>query len=193
LTKTPNFDGKHPYFILGSLDLIRKYQEYSGVLSFPAPGTVIAFSHAKSICGVSMPKEKSQEEAPPPAEKTKPKRSLKKILIMAVLGLLLVGGGLVAYVMFTDEPPVGKEAQASHGPSKNVVNMPLEPFLVNLADKESRRYLKLKVELEVKNEETAKELEKSMPRMRDDLILLLSSKTLPLLDDDWIALFLVPI
>jgi flagellar FliL protein len=35
----------------------------------------------------------------------------------------------------------------------------------------------LKVEMEVTNEETAKELEKSMPRMRDALILLLSSKT----------------
>ena len=96
---------------------------------------------------------------------------------MGVLGLLLVGGGLVAYVMFTDDPPVGKEAHASQVASKSVVNMPLEPFLVNLADKESRRYLKLKVELEVNNEETAKELEKSMPRIRDALILLLSSKT----------------
>jgi flagellar FliL protein len=83
----------------------------------------------------------------------------------------------VAYVLVTDEPLVGKEAQASQVPSKNVVNMPLEPFLVNLADKESRRYLKLKVELEVNNEESAKELEKSMPRIRDALILLLSSKT----------------
>jgi flagellar protein FliL len=125
-----------------------------------------------------MATEKPQEtETPLPAENTKPKRSLKKILIIAILGLLLVGGGLVAYVLFTDEPPAGKEAQASQVHSKNVVNMPLEPFLVNLADKESRRYLKLKVELEVNNEETAKELEKSMPRMRDALILLLSSKT----------------
>ncbi len=125
-----------------------------------------------------MAREKPQEtEAPPPEEKTKPKRSLKKILIIAVLGLLLSVGGLVAYVMVTDEPPVGKEAQASQIPSKHAVNMPLEPFLVNLADKESRRYLKLKVELEVNNEETVKELEKSMPRMRDALILLLSSKT----------------
>jgi|WetSurMetagenome_2_1015567.scaffolds.fasta_scaffold76129_1 flagellar protein FliL len=125
-----------------------------------------------------MAKEKAPDpEASNPAEKAKPKRSLKKILIMGVLGLLLVGGGLVAYVMFTDDPPVGKEAHASQAASKNVVNMPLEPFLVNLADKESRRYLKLKVELEVNNEETAKELEKSMPRIRDTLILLLSNKT----------------
>ncbi len=124
-----------------------------------------------------MAKEKPHEtETPLPAE-AKPKGSLKKILIMGILGLLLVGGGLVAYVLFTDEPLVGKETQASQVASKNVVNMPLEPFLVNLADKESRRYLKLKVELEVKNEEAAKELEKSMPRIRYALILLLSSKT----------------
>jgi flagellar FliL protein len=125
-----------------------------------------------------MAKEKPQDqEATVPAEKAKPKGSLKKILIMAVLGFLLVGGGLVAYVMFSDDPPAGKEAHAGQVAPKNVVNMPLEPFLVNLADKESRRYLKLKVELEVNNEETAKELEKSMPRIRDALILLLSSKT----------------
>ncbi len=125
-----------------------------------------------------MAKEKTQDpEASSPAEKAKPKRGFKKILIMGVLGLILVGGGLVAYVMFSDDPPAKKEAHASHAPSKNVVNMPLEPFLVNLADKESRRYLKLKVDLEVSNEETAKELEKSMPRIRDALILLLSSKT----------------
>jgi flagellar FliL protein len=124
-----------------------------------------------------MAKEKPQDPEAPPAEQTKPKRSLKKILILAVLGLLLVGGGLVAYVMLTDEPPVGKEAQASQVGSKNVVNLPLDPFLVNLADKESRRYLKLKVELEVDSETSAKELEKSLPRLRDAIILLLSSKT----------------
>ena len=125
-----------------------------------------------------MTKEKNQDpEASPPAEKAKAKRSFKKILIMGVLGLLLVGGGLVAYVMFSDDPPAVKEAHAAQAASKNVVNMPLEPFLVNLADKESRRYLKLKVDLEVNNEETAKELEKSMPRIRDALILLLSNKT----------------
>jgi flagellar FliL protein len=125
-----------------------------------------------------MAKEKPQEtEAPLPNDKTKPKRSLKKVLILAVLGLVLFGGGLGAYILMIDDPPAGKEAQASQTASKHVVNMPLEPFLVNLADRESRRYLKLKVELEVDNEGAAKDLEKSLPRIRDALILLLSSKT----------------
>ncbi len=107
----------------------------------------------------------------------KPKSKFKKILILGVLGLLLIGGGLAAYVFMSDDPPAGKEAQASQTAPKHGADMPLEPFLVNLADRETRRYLKLKVELEVDSEGTAKELEKSMPRIRDALILLLSSKT----------------
>ena len=125
-----------------------------------------------------MAKEKPQEtDTVPPAESVKPKRSLKKILILAFVGLFLAGGGLVAYILLTDDPPAGKEAQASQPAPKHGVTMPLEPFLVNLSDKESRRYLKLKIELEVDSEGTAKELEKSLPRIRDALILLLSSKT----------------
>lgn len=118
-----------------------------------------------------------ETEAAPPNEQAKPKRSFKKILILAFVGLLLIGGGLGAYLFLSDDPPAAKEAQASHAPAKHTATMPLDPFLVNLADRESRRYLKLKVELEVENEGAAKELEKLLPRIRDALILLLSSKT----------------
>ena len=125
-----------------------------------------------------MAKEKAQDtETPSLPEKAKSKLSVKKILIMGFLGLLLIGGGLVAYIIVVDEPPVGKEAQASQASLHSKVTMPLDPFLVNLADKESRRYLKLKVELEVDGEGTIKEMEKFLPHIRDALILLLSSKT----------------
>jgi|UniRef100_A0A7C3Z7Z4 flagellar FliL protein len=125
-----------------------------------------------------MTKEKPPEtEGAVPLESPKTKRSIKKVLIIALVGLVLIGGGLAAYVMLTDEPQMGKGAQAGQVTPKPGVTMALEPFLVNLADKESRRYLKLKVELEVDNEASAKELEKSLPRIRDALILLLSSKT----------------
>jgi len=125
-----------------------------------------------------MAKEAAKKTATSvPEAEDKPKRSLKKIIILALVGLFLAGGGLAAYILMTDEPSGGKEAQASHAASKEKVTMALEPFLVNLADKENRRYLKLKVELEVDNEKTAKDLEKSLPRIRDTLILLLSSKT----------------
>jgi flagellar FliL protein len=123
-----------------------------------------------------MAKDTAQKtETPTPPAKAKSKLSIKKVLVMGFLGLLLVGGGLVAYVLMTDDP--GQEAQASQSSVHDRVSMPLKPFLVNLADKESRRYLKLKVELEVDGEGNAKELEKFTPNIRDALILLLSSKT----------------
>jgi flagellar FliL protein len=110
-----------------------------------------------------------------PALKT---RKIKKILILALSVLLLgVGGGLV-YLIFSDDPSLsGTPSQAAHAPRAEQAIMPLEPFLVNLADQEVRRYLKLKVELEVEQEKSVKELEKSLSPIRDALIMLLSSKT----------------
>lgn len=125
-----------------------------------------------------MAKDKVQDtETPAPPAKAKSRLSVIKVLIMGFLGLLLIGGGLVAYIWMTDDLAVGEEAQAGQVSLHDRVTMPLDPFLVNLADKESRRYLKLKVELEVDREATAKELEKFTPNIRDALILLLSSKT----------------
>ena len=106
------------------------------------------------------------EEAPPP-----PKGKLKKIIIMAVLLLVVLGGGGFAYITLFDDPAPKKVEHTEKA------MMPLEPFLVNLADKDARRYLKVKIDLEVDTEKTAKELEKSMPRIRDQLIFLLSSKS----------------
>ncbi|RJR41936.1 MAG: flagellar basal body protein FliL [Deltaproteobacteria bacterium] len=116
-------------------------------------------------------KELPQEEmeAAPPKRKGK----LKKIIIMGVLAVVLLVGGAFAYLVLTDDPSSDKE-KAKHA-DKAMMN--LEPFLVNLADKDSRRYLKVKIDLEVDGEKAVKELEKSMPRIRDQLIFLLSSKS----------------
>jgi flagellar FliL protein len=107
------------------------------------------------------------EEAPP-----KPKGKLKKIILLLVVAFVLLGGGAFAYFALFDEPPPERKAQ-----HVDRAIMSLEPFLVNLADKDARRYLKVKIDLEVDNEKAAKELEKSMPRIRDQLIFLLSSKS----------------
>lgn len=107
------------------------------------------------------------EEAPPP------KKSKMKLILLAVVALLLLGGGAFAYFLFTDDPSPKKSEQ--HHADRAI--MPMEPFLVNLADKDVRRYLKIKIDLEVENEKTAKEMEKLLPRIRDQIIFLLSSKT----------------
>jgi len=71
-----------------------------------------------------------------------------------------------------------KETQKEHGAEGATVNF--EPFLVNLADKEASRYVKTSIRLLVANKESAETIAKGetlMPRMRDTILTLLSTKT----------------
>lgn len=55
-----------------------------------------------------------------------------------------------------------------------------EPFLVNLADKDASRYVKTSIRLLVSNKEAAETIAKGetlMPRMRDTILTILSTKT----------------
>lgn len=62
-----------------------------------------------------------------------------------------------------------------HGESKSPE---IEPFVVNLADPGSRRYLRVRLKIEFKKpEETEALLTERMPQVRDAVLLLLSSKT----------------
>ncbi|MHB8066993.1 MAG: flagellar basal body-associated FliL family protein [Desulfobaccales bacterium] len=115
-----------------------------------------------------------EKELPPePVEEAPSKKKGKmKLILFIVLPVLLLGGGVFGYLLLSDDAP----AKTEHAEK---ALMPLEPFLVNLSDKDARRYLKVKIDLEVDSEKTAKELEKSLARIRDQLIFLLSSKSYP--------------
>jgi len=79
-----------------------------------------------------------------------------------------------------------KDEKGGHGEKKDekgaapeggseIVSIP--PLLVNLAEPQGRRYLKLALDIEVKDKIAADQLNKSMPKVKDALLLLLSSKT----------------
>ena len=71
-----------------------------------------------------------------------------------------------------------KENEKEHGDEGATINF--EPFLVNLADKEASRYVKTSIRLLVANKESAETIAKGetlMPRMRDTILTLLSTKT----------------
>ena len=55
--------------------------------------------------------------------------------------------------------------------------IPLESFIVNLADSAEIKYLKVTVNLEVASEGASEELQARMPQIRDGLLMLLTSKT----------------
>ncbi|WP_319469249.1 flagellar basal body-associated FliL family protein [uncultured Pseudodesulfovibrio sp.] len=108
---------------------------------------------------------------------------LKWIIILVVLIALGVGG-YFGYTMFFAAPAedaateeVAAEGEQAPLESLEGTLVPLPVFLVNLADPLGRRYLKLGLEVEVRDPEAQAALAKYEAKIKDTLLLLLSSKT----------------
>ena len=146
-----------------------------------------------------MAEEKKQEETQGQTEGKK-KGGLLKWIILVLLLIILGAGGFFAYKYFfagadnkivaedeesvasqTEEPAQEEQEEkpVEHGPTE-MYSLP--PFVVNLADPLGRRYLKIAIDVEVINKEVVEEIDKNLPKVKDTLLLLLSSKTFSDLD-----------
>lgn len=99
-----------------------------------------------------------------------------KILVI-LLGLNVALTGFVAFKVLTLPPPTAASAEAEPAVDPNVPGplLSLDPFVVNLNDPENPRFLKVKLDLELKSEEILAELDPNrMPIVRDDLMMYLS-------------------
>ena len=123
------------------------------------------------------------------------KRGMKKLLILvgAALALVLVGGGGGVWVLKTraaqaaalaagEEEAAGGEtvAHATGGKpaAKSMpVYLPLDPFIINLADKEVDRYAQIGITLELENAVFADQVKAYMPAVRNAILLILAQKS----------------
>lgn len=110
-------------------------------------------------------------------------------IILAVVNIAAILGG--GFMIFADkkkqeaEPGIEdvikgeKQAQDAEAANKDFIGdlIPLETFLVNLSGSRGRKLLKLNMELEVDGEEVQAEIEQLKPKIRDIIIVILSSKT----------------
>ena len=109
------------------------------------------------------------------ADAPEQKKSKLKLLILGLVLLIVIAGGGVAAWKFLAPPADAPTADA--GSSRKLVSVAVPGFLVNLADPLGRRFIKLTIELEVSSSKIASEVENQMPRIRDAVNLLLSSKS----------------
>lgn len=109
-----------------------------------------------------------------------------KWILLIFLVLLIVGGGAGAWYFFFSDLPGSKNASGGDGAPQatvktsapqNLQTTTLDPFLVNLADPLGKRYIKVTFEVEVNSPDVGEELAKQKPKVRDSIIMLLSSKT----------------
>jgi flagellar FliL protein len=120
----------------------------------------------------------------------------KLIIIIAAVLLLVLGGGGAAVVMMKKKAHAaaaadeegGDEAAEEEAPrpakSKKKIDpahpptfVPLDPFVVNLADKDAERYAQVGVTLEVEDPKSAEQLKLYMPAIRNGILMLLAHKT----------------
>ena len=122
----------------------------------------------------------SNETAPAPAAAPAPKKSRKGLLIVLTLVviLLLGGGGGAYWFMFrgTGEAEAAEAEPAAPAPTGVI---PLEPFVVNLADPTGSRFLRVTLSLVVADEAIAHEFEEDevvVLRVRSAILELLAQK-----------------
>ncbi|MGE0330453.1 MAG: flagellar basal body-associated protein FliL [Ramlibacter sp.] len=114
-----------------------------------------------------------------------PKKSRKKLIIVAALGLVLASGGAGAAWFMLRKPADGAAAVAEKKPPAKPVFMPLDVFTVNLQDPRGERFAQVGVTLQLKDAATEAELKERLPAVRNEILLLLSSKRIDeLLSDD---------
>ena len=129
--------------------------------------------------------------ADPTAGAVPVKRGKKKLMIYGAAGLVLaiaIAGGAVVYIKQRaahaaaaagdDDGVAGDHAAAPKVDPKNApVYLPLDPFVVNLADKEADRYAQIGVTFELSQGSSAEELKAYMPSIRNAVLLILANKT----------------
>ena len=121
-----------------------------------------------------------------------PKKGKKKLIIIVAAALILVGGGGGGYFFMAkkkaeaaaaaaaeedgeDAAPVHKASKDGHKTAPTYV--PLDPFVVNLADKESDRFAQIGVTLQVDDAKFADEMKTYMPAIRNGILMVLAHKT----------------
>jgi len=134
-------------------------------------------------------------------ETPKKKSGKLKIILIFILFLILVGAGVAAFWWFqlrepgispispTQTSTVSSPASPPPAPVESTGTpptdvprtvtsvVPLPSLMVNLSDASEDRYLKVGMEVEVSVPEAVAEIQSQTARIRDSLIILLSSKT----------------
>jgi flagellar protein FliL len=123
-----------------------------------------------------------------------PAKSGKKklIIIGAVLAVLLAGGGGAAVFMMKKRAAAAAAAAEEGGDAagdkheEKLVKadlkhaptfVPLDPFTVNLADREAERYAQVGITLELSDAKAGDLLKAYMPAIRNNILLALGAKT----------------
>ena len=121
-----------------------------------------------------MAKEEKDEKVVDEGLQPPKKKPLIKWVIIGLAVLVVTAAGTVGALYFTK---MNGSKKATAGQAAEPVLWAMEPFIVNLVDNQGDRYLKVTIELEVSDKNCLVELNKIKPKLRDNVLDLLTAKS----------------
>ena len=120
-----------------------------------------------------------------------PKKGKKKLIIIIAAAMILLGGGGGGYFFMAKSKAAaaaaaaeedGEDAAPVHKASKDASKtaptyVPLDPFVVNLADKDADRFAQIGLTLQVDDAKFADQMKTYMPAIRNGILMVLAHKT----------------
>jgi flagellar protein FliL len=118
-------------------------------------------------------------DAPAPAKGKK-----KRIIIIAAAVLVLGGGGGAAALMMKKKNADTEEGDhapaksaSSHDPGVPPTFVPLDPFTVNLADRDADRYAQIGITLQIADPHVSEQIKLYMPAIRNNILLAIADSS----------------
>ena len=129
--------------------------------------------------------KRDEEKKKAEGKEEKKKKPLLLFIAIGVVLLLAAGGGayFFLYSAPSDEELAQEIARDEMGSKKAAlkttgVMIELDSFIVNLADLNARHFLKATIVLEVVDDAAKNDVDILLPKIRNDIIMLLSSQTM---------------
>jgi flagellar protein FliL len=132
----------------------------------------------------------AEPDAAAAAADAAPKKSKKKLIIIVAAALVLCGGGGGGFFFYMKQKAAAEAAAAEgedgpaaskpHADPKHAgapVYVPLDAFVVNLADKEADRFAQIGVTLQVDDSKVADQIKTFMPAIRNSILMILAHKS----------------
>ena len=134
-----------------------------------------------STAAATAPANAANAAAAPPA-KGKKKLILIGGVVLLVLAIAGVGGVLLLKKRQQaadsgDGSTPAPAAEAKHEPEAPPTFVPLDPFTVNLADRDAERYAQVGITLEVTDAKMAEEIKAFMPAIRNNVLMAIADRT----------------
>jgi flagellar FliL protein len=102
----------------------------------------------------------------------------KKLIIFIIIPLIFVSVGAVFFVVWNKTSFFSSQAEKVPENNSEVIRSvySLDTFIVNLADKGGRRFLRVTMDLELKDESLAGEIDKRLSQIRDSILMIIPTK-----------------